>query len=58
MEQNPIFTFETAERLQCKASIMIESLTGMGKSGLALLLGFYLAGGDWTKVFDIDTSLL
>ena len=56
MEQNPIFTFETAKRLQCKASIMIESLTGMGKSGLALLLGFYLAGGDWTKVFDIDTE--
>lgn len=56
MEQNPIFKFEDAERLQCRASIMIEGLPGKGKSGLALMLGFYLAGGDWTKVFDIDTE--
>lgn len=53
---NPIFKFEDAERLQLKASIMIEGLTGTGKTGLALLLGFYLSGGDWSKVFHIDTE--
>ena len=56
MAINPTFKFEDAERVKLKASIMIEGLTGSGKSGLALLLGFYLAGGDWTKVFDIDTE--
>ena len=53
---NPIFKFEDAERLQLKASIMIEGLTGTGKTGLALLLGFYLANGEWPKVFHIDTE--
>lgn len=53
---NPMFKFEDAERLKCKASIMIEGLTGRGKSGLALLLGYVLADGDWSKVFDIDTE--
>lgn len=56
METNPIFKFEDAERVQLKASIMIEGLTGSGKSGLALLLAFYLSGGDWSKVFHIDTE--
>ena len=53
---NPIFNFIDAERIKLKASIMIEGLTGSGKSGLALLLGYYLADGDWSKVFDIDTE--
>lgn len=53
---NPLFKFEDATREQSKASILIEGLSGKGKSGLALLLGYYLAGGDWTKVFDIDTE--
>lgn len=53
---NPLFTFETATRQQSKASILIEGLSGKGKSGLALLLGYYLAGEDYTKVFDIDTE--
>jgi hypothetical protein len=53
---NPAFKFEDAERIQCKASIMIEGLTGKGKSGLALLIGYILAGEDWSKVFDIDTE--
>ena len=53
---NPLFQFEDAKREQCKASILIEGLTGKGKSGLALLLGHALAGGDWSKVFDIDTE--
>ena len=53
---NPLFSFVDAERVKLKASIMIEGLTGSGKSGLALLLGYYLADGDWSKVFDIDTE--
>lgn len=53
---NPIFNFETAKREQCKASILIEGLSGRGKSGLALILGFALAKGDKSKVFDIDTE--
>lgn len=56
MVDNPVFKFETAQRVQCKASIMIEGLTGMGKSGLALLIAFYLTGGKWEEIFDIDTE--
>lgn len=56
MANNPIFKFEDAERKQCKASIMIEGLSGEGKSGLALMLGYYLAHEDWEKVFAIDTE--
>lgn len=54
--ENPMFQFEDAERVQLKASIMIEGLSGSGKSGLALLLGFYLANGIWHDVFDVDTE--
>ena len=32
---NPNFKFEVARRIQLKASIMIEGLTGTGKTGLA-----------------------
>lgn len=53
---NPIFQFSEATREKSKASILIEGLSGKGKSGLALQLGYYLAGKDWTKVFDIDTE--
>lgn len=53
---NPIFKFEEAVRQQCKASILIEGLSGLGKSGLALMLGYVLSGNDWTKVFAIDTE--
>lgn len=56
MAGNPLFQFQEATREQSKASILIEGLSGRGKSGLALLLGYYLAGEDWTKVFDIDTE--
>lgn len=51
-----IFNFRDATRQQAKASILIEALTGKGKSGLALLLGYYLAGEDWQKVFGVDTE--
>lgn len=53
---NPVFKFEDAQRVQCKASIMIEGLPGKGKTGLALLIGYYLAGQKWDKVFHIDTE--
>lgn len=53
---NPIFKFETAKRQKCKAAIMIEGLPGKGKTGLALLIGYYLAGEKWDKVFHIDTE--
>lgn len=53
---NPMFKFEEAQRTQCKASIMIEGLPGKGKTGLALLIGYYLSGQDWKKVFHIDTE--
>ena len=56
MAANPLFRFEEATREKSKASILIEGLSGKGKSGLALLLGYYLAGKDFTKVFDIDTE--
>lgn len=56
MSGNPLFQFQEATREQSKASILIEGLSGRGKSGLALILGYYLAGKDWTKVFDIDTE--
>ncbi|MBP7176846.1 MAG: AAA family ATPase [Thermoclostridium sp.] len=49
-------TFTDAERIQCKASIMIEGLTGSGKTGLALAFGKVLAGGSWQRVFHIDTE--
>lgn len=53
---NPMFKFEDAQRMQCKASIMIEGLPGKGKTGLALLIGYYLSGQNWKKVFHIDTE--
>ena len=56
MAVNPLFKFEEATREQSKASILIEGLSGKGKSGLALMLGYYLAGKDFSKVFDIDTE--
>ena len=52
---NPIFKFEEAKRQKCKASIMIEGLTGQGKSGLALCLAHGLSK-DYSKVFVIDTE--
>lgn len=53
---NPVFKFEEAQRIKLKASIMIEGLTGTGKTGLALMLSYYLSGMAWEKVFHIDTE--
>ena len=51
-----VLNFRDATRQQAKASILIEGLSGRGKSGLALLLGYALAGKDWSKVYAIDTE--
>ena len=45
-----------AKRYQVKASIMIEGLTGSGKTGLALCFAHALSGNDWEKVGMIDTE--
>lgn len=62
MLRNPTFTLVSREA--CKASIMIEGLTGKGKSGLALMLAYGLEGGfsegppenAWQKIFAIDAE--
>lgn len=48
-------TFQKAQRLKVKASILIDGLSGTGKSGLALALAKGLAG-DWKKVAALDTE--
>ena len=48
--------FEDAQRVQCKASIMFEGLSGSGKSGAAILTGAILAGYDWKKLYATDTE--
>lgn len=53
---NGVLNFRDATRQQAKASILIEGLSGRGKSGLALLLGYALANKDWSKIFAIDTE--
>lgn len=53
---NGVLSFRDATRQQAKASILIEGLSGRGKSGLALLLGYALSGKDWQKVYAVDTE--
>ena len=53
---NGVLSFRDATRQQAKASILIEGLSGRGKSGLALMLAYALAGKDWMKVYAIDTE--
>ena len=53
---NGVLSFRDATRQQAKASILIEGLSGRGKSGLALMLAYALAGKDWQKVYAIDTE--
>lgn len=48
--------FREATRMQAKASIMIEGLSGKGKSGLALMLAYGLADQDWGAVYAVDTE--
>lgn len=49
------FNFRDATRAQAKASILIEGLSGKGKSGLALLIAYALTN-DWSKVYALDTE--
>ena len=46
----------SAQRLNVKASIQIEGLTGTGKTGLALLLAYSLAGKDWGATGMVDSE--
>lgn len=48
-------TFRKAQRIKCKASILIEGLSGKGKSGLALSLAYALTK-DWDKIAAVDTE--
>ena len=50
-----VLDFRNSTRQQSKASILIEGLSGRGKSGLALLLARAFAS-DWNKVYAIDTE--
>lgn len=52
---NPIYSFQTVKREQCKASIVIEGLSGRGKSGLALTLALAFASNP-EKVYAVDTE--
>lgn len=51
-----VLEFRDATRAQAKACVLIEGLSGLGKSGLALLIGYALADHDWRKVFAVDTE--
>jgi hypothetical protein len=56
MTQHFHATVRKAQRYKVKASIMIEGLTGNGKTGLALVLANALVGKDWAKVGMVDTE--
>lgn len=56
MSKNFKASVRKAERYKVKASIMIEGLTGNGKTGLALCLAHALVGRDWNKVGMVDTE--
>ncbi len=49
------FEFEDAERIQCKASIVLEGLSGNGKSTTALLIARALSE-DWSEIYAVDTE--
>lgn len=48
--------FEDAQRVQCKASIEFEGLSGTGKSGAAMLTAKILADNDWKSIYALDTE--
>lgn len=48
--------FEDAQRVQCKASIEFEGLSGTGKSGAAILTAKILANEDWKSIYALDTE--
>ena len=49
-------TVRKAKRYKVKASIMLEGLSGRGKTGLALCFAHALVGHDWNKVGVVDTE--
>lgn len=49
-------TFSEVTRAQSKASIVIQGLSGKGKSGLALMIAYVLADKDWSAVYAGDTE--
>lgn len=51
-----LVNFHKATRTKAKASILIEGLSGTGKSGLALELANTLADGNWDKVYATDAE--
>ena len=53
---NPNIQIGKVQRCKCKASILIEGLSGKGKSGLALLLANSLAKGNQEKIGAIDSE--
>ena len=49
-------SFHKATRKQAKASILIEGLSGKGKSGLALKIAKGLADNAWDKIYAVDSE--
>jgi len=47
--------FRKAQRQKCKASVLIEGLSGRGKTGLALAMAYGLVP-DWDKIAAVDTE--
>lgn len=47
--------FRKAARTQCKASVVIDGLSGTGKTGLALALAYGLSG-DWESIAAVDSE--
>ncbi len=48
--------FRIAQRTACKASVLLEGISGRGKTGLALAMAEILAGGEWDDIYAIDTE--
>jgi hypothetical protein len=47
---------QKAERVKLKASILVDALSGNGKSGFALQAAYYLGGEDFSKIGAVDTE--
>lgn len=48
--------YRDAKRAQAKACIGIDGVSGSGKSGLALAMGYVLSDKKWDKVYGVDTE--
>ena len=48
--------FRDAQRRACKAAILIEGISGRGKTGLALAIAHTLAEGVWEAIYAVDTE--